>query len=78
MDKSSPVRTPPPVAAPVRASRAAVFGRVLSLLLQVPPVAYVVLSGTVPGWVRIWLAVWLSVWLIATVVLAAKAQLEAP
>ena len=60
----------------VRTTRpgAKVVGRVVALGLELPPVAYVVTSGTVPTWARVWLAGWLSLWLLATVVAAAKQQ----
>jgi hypothetical protein len=46
--------------------------RLLGLALEIPPVAYVTLTGTLPGWARIWMAVWLSLWLLVTVVQATR------
>jgi len=53
-----------------------VVGRLLGLVLEVPPAAYIALTGTVPLWARIWLCVWLSLWLLVTVVGAVKAQVS--
>jgi hypothetical protein len=53
---------------------AKVVGRVIALGLELPPIAYVVTSGTVPTWARVWLAGWLSLWLLMTVIAAAKQQ----
>jgi hypothetical protein len=49
-----------------------VAGDLISLVLQVLPAAYVVLTGQAPWWIRAWLATWLSLWLIMTVVQAAQ------
>ncbi|RSS92497.1 hypothetical protein EF919_18360 [Streptomyces sp. WAC02707] len=58
---------------------ARIVGRVIALGLELPPVAYVVASGTVPTWARIWIGGWLALWLLSTVVSAAKQQTsEAP
>lgn len=46
----------------------------LGLVLEIPPAAYVAVTGQAPMWVRIWLTVWLSVWLLSTVSLAARAR----
>ncbi len=49
-------------------------GRLLGLALEIPPAAYIAITGHTPLWARLWLAVWLSLWLLVTVVSAAKAQ----
>lgn len=51
-----------------------VVSRLIGLALEVPPAAYVVLTGHAPAWVRIWLGVWLALWLLATVINAAKTE----
>lgn len=51
-----------------------VASRLIGLALEVPPAAYIVLTGLVPVWARIWLASWLLLWLLATVVNAAKTE----
>lgn len=48
--------------------------RFVVLFLEVPPAAYVAVSGHAPMWARLWLALWLSLWLVGTVALAANAQ----
>jgi hypothetical protein len=53
-----------------------VSGRLLGLALEIPPAAYVALTGSVPLWARIWIGVWLILWLTATVVQATRAQVE--
>lgn len=52
---------------------ARIAGRLLGLVLQVVPAAYVMLTGQAPWWIRVWLAVWLSLWLLLTVIQSAKA-----
>ena len=47
--------------------------RLLGLALEIPPAAYIAITGNTPTWARIWLASWLSLWLFVTVVSAAKA-----
>lgn len=48
--------------------------RLIGLILEIPPAAYVALTGHVPLWARIWLSVWLSLWLLTVVVQAIWAQ----
>lgn len=49
-------------------------GTLIGYALEIPPAAYIALSGQVPLWARIWLSVWLSLWLLFTVVTAVNAQ----
>lgn len=66
---------PRAVPAPVRKSTGyKIFIQLVALTLQLPPAAYIAITGTVPLWARIWLWVWLSMWLLATVVQAVRAQ----
>lgn len=53
---------------------AKVAGRVIALGLELPPLAYVAASGTVPTWARVWIGGWLALWLLFTIVAAAKQQ----
>ena len=47
--------------------------RLFALAIEIPPVAYVAITGDVPGWIRGWLIGWLLLWLSVTVALATKA-----
>lgn len=49
-------------------------GRLIGLSLEIPPAAYVTVTGHAPDWVRIWLAAWLSLWLLLTVIAAGNQQ----
>lgn len=51
-------------------------GRLIGLAMELPPAAYVALTGEAPAWVRIWFVTWLALWLAITVVVATKAQAE--
>lgn len=57
-----------------KGSNSKVTGRLIGLAIELPPVFYVALTGTVPGLIRAWLIAWLSLWLVVTVVSAARAQ----
>lgn len=57
---------------PVAEKKVSVGARLFALAVEIPPVAYVALTGDVPVWVRTWLIGWLSLWLIVTVVTATK------
>ena len=59
-----------------RKKSSAVIGRLLGLALEVPPAAYVVITGEAPGWVRVWLATWLSIWLLSNVITSATAMAD--
>jgi hypothetical protein len=59
---SSPARRGPSVGA-----------RLFILLVEIPPAAYVAVTGTVPTWVRVWLAAWLTLWAVVTLVAGVKA-----
>lgn len=48
--------------------------KLFTVLLEIPPAAYVVMTGQAPVWARVWMASWLAVWMIATVILAAQNQ----
>lgn len=64
-----------PRAVPARKSTGyKVFIQLVALTLQLPPAAYIAVTGSVPLWARVWLWVWLSIWLLATVVQAVKTQ----
>lgn len=52
-------------------------GRLIGLVLELPPIIYVALTGTVPGWARVWIWAWLTLWLLLTTVTATRAQEEA-
>lgn len=58
---------------PVPKKKPSVGARLFALVVEIPPVAYVALTGDVPVWVRTWLIGWLSLWLIMIVVAATKA-----
>lgn len=47
--------------------------RLASVALEMPPAAYIAVTGHAPTWARIWLAVWLTVWLLMTVIAAGTA-----
>ena len=57
-----------------RNRNAQVFGRLAGLLMEIPPVAYVALTGRVPDWARVWICAWLVFWLVVTVCTATVAQ----
>lgn len=57
---------PPPAAAAKKGSFVGV--RLTSLAIEIPPTAYVAITGNVPVWVRGWMIGWLSVWLLVMVV----------
>lgn len=59
-------------AKPVK-KKPSVGAQLTALAIEIPPVAYVAITGTVPVWIRSWLIGWLSVWLIVTVVTAINA-----
>lgn len=69
---SGPV-TAVPRREPVPEKKPSVGARLFALAVEIPPVAYVALTGDVPVWVRTWLIGWLSLWMIVTVVTATKA-----
>lgn len=56
------------------AKPASTGARLLALATEVPPAAYVVLTGHAPTWIRIWFGFWLAVWLLSTVTIAATAM----
>lgn len=45
---------------------------VLGALMEIPPTAYVAVTGEAPMWTRIWMGTWLSLWLLLTVANAAR------
>jgi hypothetical protein len=49
-----------------RSGQASLFG----IVLQVPPGAYIAVTGEVPLWARVWTGLWLSVWLAVTIIVA--------
>jgi hypothetical protein len=49
-----------------------VGARLFVLSLEMPPAAYVAVTGTVPLWARVWLGTWLSIWFLGTVVAATR------
>lgn len=51
-----------------------IAGRLIGLALEIPPAAYIAVTGHAPTWARVWLAAWLSLWLLFTVITAAAAQ----
>ncbi|MET8766366.1 hypothetical protein [Streptomyces sp. NPDC004658] len=53
-----------------------IAGHLAALSLEMPPAAWIAVTGTVPAWARIWLASWLTIWLVSTVVTAAARQAE--
>lgn len=69
--QTGPVRTPA-AATPVK-KKPSVGARLTALAVEIPPVAYVAITGEVPVWIRSWLIGWLSVWLTVMVVAAVKA-----
>ena len=48
--------------------------RLIGLALEIPPAAYVAVTGHCAAWARILLAVWLSIWLLVTVIAAGNQQ----
>jgi hypothetical protein len=55
-----------------QSARSKTIGRLLGLALEIPPAAYIAITGHTPTWARVWLAVWLSFWLLVTVVTSTK------
>lgn len=53
-----------------------IFVRSLSLLLEIPPAAYVAVTGHAPTWIRIWMSAWLIVWLVFIVAQSLRAQVK--
>lgn len=51
-----------------------ITGRLLGFALEVPPAAYIVVTGEAPGWIRVWLATWLGIWLLFNVITSAIAM----
>ncbi|MFD4394692.1 hypothetical protein [Kitasatospora sp. NPDC058478] len=45
---------------------------VLSVMIQLPPTAYIAITGTAPTWARIWLTAYITAWLLATVAIAGR------
>lgn len=52
----------------------AAVGYILGFVAQIPPMAYITITGTVPTWARIWTAAWLLLWLVGTVAKAGANQ----
>ncbi|MCX3059601.1 hypothetical protein [Streptomyces beihaiensis] len=52
-------------------TRAKTAGRLVGFAVEMPPLAYVALTGRAPGWVRAWLVACLAVWLVSVIVTAA-------
>lgn len=42
----------------------------LGTIIQMPPMAYVAITGRAPDWIRIWMIAFLGFWLLTLVVLA--------
>jgi hypothetical protein len=49
------------------------LGTLLGLVTEIPPAAYVLITGHAPTWIRIWFGVWLGLWLLFTVIVATDA-----
>lgn len=58
-------------------TRAGVIGRLFGLALEVPPAAYMVMTGNAPLWARVWLGAFLSLWLLMTIVMGTLATEKA-
>lgn len=69
--QTGPVRAP--AAARSVRKKPSVGARLTALAIEIPPVAYIAITGEVPVWIRSWLIGWLSVWLTGMVVTAVKA-----
>ncbi|GAA0704613.1 hypothetical protein GCM10010193_69510 [Kitasatospora atroaurantiaca] len=48
--------------------------RLLAFATEIPPAAYVLITGHAPAWIRIWFGLWLGIWLLSTVATAADAM----
>lgn len=65
--------SPTAAASPAR-RRSSVMTRLIALAIEMPPVIYVALTGSVPTWIRVWLVVWLTLWLLVVTVQAVSVQ----
>lgn len=57
-------------------NKSKVIARLIGLAMEIPPVAYVALTGQAPTWIRVWLLAWLTLWLVVVTVQAVNAQVS--
>lgn len=53
-----------------------ISARILIIAMEIPPAAYVAVTGHVPNWIRVWMSVWLIFWTLSTVISSIKAQVK--